>query len=96
MIRVSNLYFYLSRKTNPNLCVVCRYLAQLQYYRADSTLKPSTSITEANEETKRRAAMVTSKSVGNRGNRRSSVFERVSKGVFEDLRADERSSPLEN
>ena len=72
------------------------YLAQLQYYRADTAAKPTPSLTSAmlSEDAKRRAALVTGKK--DRGNRRSSVFERVSKGIFQDLKVQERSKSLQD
>lgn len=69
-------------------------MAQLQYYRAEksnSTGKPS--VVPATDDTSRRAAIVTGKS-DRRGHRRSSVFERVSKGVFQDMNVQDRSQSL--
>ena len=71
-----------------------RYLAQLQYYRAGNSAKPTAPVEATCEETKRRASVLTGKN-DRRGNRRSSVFERVSKGVFEDLRVEQRSESLQ-
>ena len=73
-----------------------QYLAQLQYYRADTAAKPSPSLTSAmaSEDTKRRAGLVTGKK--DRGNRRSSVFERVSQGIFQNLKVQERSKSLQD
>ncbi|CAB4013365.1 Hypothetical predicted protein, partial [Paramuricea clavata] len=71
-----------------------QYLAQLQYYRAGNSAKPAAPVEATCEETKRRAAALTGKN-DRRGNRRSSVFERVSKGVFEDLRVEQRSKSLQ-
>lgn len=72
-----------------------QHLAQLQYYRSNSSTVPEKptepTVEDDSEERARRAALVTGKSE-RRKHRRSSVFERVSKGVFEDLPDFQRRS----